>query len=229
MKGLSIFLILVIIVVLGFFVLRKPADAPMPVENVSETSDEMPTAGEASVDESFDGTKEIDASASSAKWTGSKKLIKDYYDNGTIAIKSGNAVFADGILTGGEVVFDMTTITAVSTGKGDGEDKLSGHLKSADFFDVATYPEAKFVITDAARESSGTYIVTGDMTVKGKTAPVTFPIDVKETSGRAEISGMATIDRTVYDVRFGSEKFFQDLGDAVINDEFTLEFRAVTK
>lgn len=227
MKGFSIFLILVIIVVLGFFVLRKPADAPV-VTDTDGTGDEMPNT-QNDIDEDFDGTKQIDADKSTATWTGSKKLIVDYYDYGTVDVKSGNAVFADGILTGGEVVFDMTTINATSTGKKADEDKLTGHLKSDAFFDVAKYPEAKFVITSAARESGNTYLLTGNLTVKGKTAPVSFPADVLMVNGVATIAGTATIDRTVYDVRFGSTKFFQDLGDNVINDEFTLEFKAVTK
>ena len=226
MKQVFTFIILVAVVIAGFFLLRKPADAPVsPNEN---TGDAMP-GEETQIDTSLNGTKEFNANMSTASWTGSKTIIKDYYDQGTIAVKSGNAIFADGILTGGEVVFDMTTIAAVSTGKGDGMDRLSGHLKSDDFFAVETYPEAKFVITSAARESGNTYLVTGDLTVKGKTATATFPVDVITATGMTTIAGTATIDRTVYDVRFGSTKFFQDLGDNVINDEFTLEFKAVLK
>lgn len=226
MKQVFTFIILVAVVIAGFFLLRKPADAPIsPSEN---TGDAMP--GEATqVDTSLNGTKEFNADMSTASWTGSKTLIKDYYDRGTLKVKSGNAVFTDGVLTGGEVIFDMTTIAAVSTGKGDGMDRLSGHLKSDDFFAVETYPEAKFVITSAARESANTYLLTGDLTVKGKTAIVTFPADVITTNAMTTIAGTATIDRTVYDVRFGSTKFFQDLGDNVINDEFTLEFKVVVK
>ncbi len=225
MKQALTFIILIAVVIVGFVILRKPADAPvMPVE----TSDMNPNAS-TDVDQSVNGTKEFDTTNSQASWTGSKTLIKDYYDNGTISIKSGNAVFANGVLTGGEVVFDMTTIAAVSTGKGDGMDRLSGHLKSDDFFAVETYPEAKFVITSTSQESENTYLVTGDLTVKGKTAPASFPVEVVTIDGITTITGTATIDRTVYDVKFGSTKFFQDLGDNVINDEFTLEFKALLK
>lgn len=227
MKGFSIFLILVVIIVIGFFVLRKPADAPI-VTDTNGTGDEVPNAPN-NINEDFDGTKQIDANKSTATWTGSKKLIVDYYDYGTVDVKSGNAVFANGILTGGEVVFDMASINATSTGKNADEDKLTGHLKSDAFFDVAKYPEAKFVITSAAREGGNTYLLSGDLTIKGKTAPVSFPADVIVANGTASIAGTATIDRTIYDVRFGSDKFFQDLGDNVINDEFILEFKAVTK
>lgn len=228
MKSFITFLVLVVIVVAGYLLLRKPADNTVPESPMTEDVNPNASSSE-EVDESIDGTKEFDAAQSEASWTGSKTLIKDYYDKGTVEVKSGNAIFADGILTGGEVVFDMTTIAATSTGKGDGMDRLSGHLKSDDFFAVETYPEAKFVVTSAAREAGNTYLVTGNLTVKGKTAPVTFPVEVVTVNGITTISGTATIDRTVYDVRFGSTKFFQDLGDNVINDEFTLDFKAVTK
>lgn len=228
MKSLITLIIFVIVVVGGYFLLNKPA-APV----TEETGDASMSTEETAVNTSVDGTKEIDSNSSTVKWTGSKTIIKDYFDTGTLSIKSGNAVFSKGVLTGGEVVFDMTTIATTSTGKGSDADttsKMAGHLKSDAFFDVAKYPEAKFVITSAAKESGNTYLVTGDLTIKGKTSPTSFPIEVSQTSGgKVMLSGMATIDRTVYDVRFGSSKFFQDLGDNVINDEFTLEFQAVTK
>ncbi len=229
MKSFVTILILVAVVVGGYFLLNKPVNAPV----AEEVGDAPMTPETAAVEESMDGTKQFDTSESSAKWTGSKTIIKDYYDVGTLNIKNGNAVFADGVLTGGQVTFDMASIATTSTGKGSDADttsKMAGHLKSDAFFDVAKYPEAKFVITSAAKESGNTYLVTGNLTIKGKTASESFPVEVSQTTdGKAVISGTATIDRTVYDVRFGSTKFFQDLGDNVINDEFTLEFRAVTK
>lgn len=236
MKGLAIFLVGVAIVG-AILVFSKKADSPVVVdENVPAegTGDEALANPDTTdnVDVSFNGTKELDSTKSEAKWTGSKTLIKDYYDTGTLNIKSGNAIFASGMLTGGEVVFDMESIATTSTGKGSDADttsKMAGHLKSADFFDAETFPEAKFVIKSAAKESGNTYLVTGDLTIKGKTNTESFPVEVVTADGIATITGTATIDRTVYDVKFGSSKFFQDLGDNVINDEFTLEFKAITK
>lgn len=227
MKGFTIFIILVAIVIVGFLVTRKPATAPI-TENTDTTSDTS-LSNINTTDTSIEGAKEFDTTASSVKWTGSKTLIKNYYDNGTIKIKSGNAVFSKGILTEGEVVFDMTTITATSTGKGDGEDRLSGHLKSADFFSVEKFPEAKFVTTSVNHVAGDTYMLTGDLTIKDITHQTTFPTEIVTINGKVTIEGTATIDRTLYDVRFGSTKFFKDLGDNVINDEFTLVFKVVTK
>jgi hypothetical protein len=225
MKGFTIFVVLAAAVIIGFLVMRKPVNQTPAIEETSDIS----LSNISTKDESVNGTKELNTTSSEAKWTGSKKLIKEYFDNGTIAIKGGNAVFSRGVLTGGEVVFDMTTITATSTGKGDGEDMLSGHLKSADFFDVEKWNEAKFKITSVALEAGDTYMLTGDLTIKDKTNSVTFPAEVVTSNGLVTITGTATIDRSLYDVKFGSEKFFSDLGDKVINDEFTLSFSVTTK
>ncbi len=225
MKGFTIFIILVALVVVGFLVLRKPATAPTTEDQMVDTN----LSNINTKDESVDGSKEFDASASSATWTGSKKLIATWIDKGTIKIKSGNALFDKGALVGGLVVFDMNSIQATTTGAGGGQDKLSENLKSDDFFSAEKFPEAKFVITSATHEAGDTYMLTGDLTIKGKTLPTTFPVEVVTTNGKVTIMGSATIDRTLYDVRFGSDKFFPDLGDNVINDEFTLEFKAVTK
>ncbi len=230
MKGFTIFIILVAIVIVGFLVMRKPATAP-----INETADQTPDTSLSNIsttDASIAGAREFDTTASTAKWTGSKTLIKDYYDTGTINIKSGNAIFDKGVLTGGEVVFDMNTIATTSTGNGNSEDALSSqakHMKSPDFFDTTKYPEAKFIITTVAHEAGDTYMLTGNLTIKGSTHPTTFPVEVVTANGKVTIMGTATIDRTVWDIKYGSGKFFPDLGDKVIGDEFTLEFKAITK
>lgn len=227
MKGFTIFIILVAIVIVGFLVMRKPTMAPTEV--TGDQSSDTQLSDISTTDESIDGSRDFDTQASEANWTGSKKIIKTWIDKGTINIKSGNALFDNGKLVGGMVVFDMNTITAVSTGRGDGQDRLSEHLRSDDFFGAAKYPEAKFIINSVSHEAGDTYMLTGDLTIKETTQSITFPVEVVTTGGKVTIEGTATIDRTIYDVRFGSDKFFQDLGDNVINDEFSLAFKVVTK
>lgn len=230
MKGFTVFIILVAIIIVGFLVFRKPAVAP-----VVETGDQASgtTLSDISTkDTNVSGTKELDTTASSATWTGTKTLIKDYEDTGTVNIKSGTAVFKKGVITGETVVFDMNSIATTTTGNGNSNDALSSqakHMKSEDFFDTAKYPESKFVITAVAHEAGDTYMLTGDLTIKDATHSVTFPAEVVTTDGKVTIMGTATIDRTVWDIQYGSSKFFPNLGDKVIGDEFTLQFVAVTK
>lgn len=230
MKGFTVFIILAAIIIVGFLIFRKPATAP-----VIETADQNPDTSLSDIttkDPSVTGSKELDITASSATWTGTKTLIKDYEDTGTINIKSGTAVFAKGVLTGGTVVFDMNSIATTTTGNGNSEGALSGqakHMKSEDFFDTVKYPEAKYVITSVSHEAGDTYMLTGDLTIKDATHPTTFPVEVVTNNGKVSIIGTATIDRTVWGIKYGSGKFFPDLGDKVIGDEFTLTFTAITK
>lgn len=229
MKGFTIFIIIVAIAIVGFLVFRKPAVAPV-TETPDITSDTT-SGGSSNVNENLDGTKELDVTASSAKWTGTKTIIKDYTDTGTIKIKSGNAVFAKGILTDGEVVFDMSSIATTSTGRGSDADSISSqakHMKSADFFDAVKYPEASFMIKDVTQEN-GKYMLTGDLKIKNLTNSISFPVTVTEANGKATIKGLVAVDRTLWEIKYGSSKFFPNLGDKVIGDTFTLEFTAVTK
>ncbi len=157
--------------------------------------------------------KPVKTGESSVEWTGKKVTGKHY---GTVGIKSGELKFDGDALVGGSFVIDMTTIT-VDDLEGEWGDKLLGHLKSDDFFGVENHNTATFTITEVMAKD-GVYAVTGDLTIKGKTAPVTFTANVDGSTATADI----TVDRTVYDIRYGSGKFFDNLGDKTINDNFTL-------
>ncbi len=221
MKNFAIILI-ILAGIGGFVFLNKKSNVD------SNMADEMLGAS-GEINTSLDGARDFDIGKSTANWTGSKKIITDWVDRGELNIKSGFATFDKGILTGGEIVFDMTSIKAKTTGKGDGEDRLSEHLKSEDFFDVANFPEAKFLVKSSAKESDGTYILTGDLTIKDITNSISFPVNLLSEGDLGMIEGSVSIDRTLWNVKFGSDKFFQDLGDNVINDEFNLDFTVITK
>jgi polyisoprenoid-binding protein YceI len=110
----------------------------------------------------------------------------------------------------------MTTIVSDSAG-------LDGHLKNEDFFDVENHPEATIAITSTqavSDEENGDYVMaTADLTIKDITNTVTFPIYSEESLDVAKI----TIDRTLWDIRYGSNKFFDDLKDKAIKDEIDFE------
>lgn len=175
-----------------------------------------------------DGTYRLVAASSSMQWQSKKSLLKEYVDSGTIGLREGSVVIRNGAVASGSLVVDMTTIAASSTGKGTGKDQLSKHLKSADFFDATKYPTATFRLTSFVRQL-GDYLVIGDLTVKGITKPVSFPATLTVADGSLTLSGAAKVDRTQYDVRFGSGKFFSNLGDTVIDDFFTVTFTAVAQ
>ncbi len=158
-------------------------------------------------------TKTVSIENSVINWTGSKLTGKH---TGTLHLSDGSLQFTDGKLTGGAFTIDMTSLASTDL-EGGKADKLLGHLKSDDFFSVATYPTAHLKITEVGM-AEGAYAVTADLTIKGKTAPVSFVANIDPSGANADI----TVDRTVYDVRYGSDKFFDNLGNKAINDNFDL-------
>jgi polyisoprenoid-binding protein YceI len=170
----------------------------------------------------------LDAASSSMSWEGKKPLIPGYTDKGTVALQSGSATVAGGAVTKGSVVVDFRTIKTLSTGKGSGESMMEAHIKSADFFDVEKYPTGEFVFESLTPTAEGAaYTVKGTLTIKGITKPVQFPATVSQDGNRLTMEATASLDRTLWDIRYGSGKFFENLGDKLIDDMFTVRFTAV--
>jgi len=145
--------------------------------------------------------------------------------NGTIAVKSGNLYMKENTPVGGDFVIDMQSIKVLDIQDPEYNGKLTNHLRSADFFDVDSNPEATFVITQIVRskESETTYDLTGNLTIKGISKSVSFPVDIITEGETFQGSTPEfTIDRAAYDIKFKSKKFFNNLKDDFINDEIAL-------
>lgn len=165
----------------------------------------------------FTSTKnEVNVEESTIEWTGEKVTGSH---NGTIKLKNGYLLIEDDEIVGGEFVMDMQSIKVTDL-EGEYKQKLEGHLKSEDFFGVEKYPTAKLVITDAAKKSDGKFGIVGDLTIKEDTHPITFDLTMEdEHTATTEL----TIDRSKYNVRYGSGSFFDNLGDKTIYDNFDLD------
>lgn len=158
-------------------------------------------------------------STSVLTWTGSA-VAKEHY--GTVDY-SGSLSISDGKLVGGELTFDMTTISSNDL-EGEWKAKLDGHLKAPDFFNVDSFPTAKLNI--------GSYdgtILTGDLTIKDVTKAISFPAKVTVSDNGAEGKAEFTINRTEYGIVYGSGSFFDLAKDKVISDEikFNVSVKAV--
>ena len=158
--------------------------------------------------------KEIKTDKSKIVWKGYKVTGSH---EGTIAIKSGSLSFDNNKLVGGEVVIDMTTISATDL-QGDGKSDLDGHLKSDDFFGVEKYATSTLVFKKVTASAKNAYTVIGDLTIKGKTNSVTFTISIYGNKATASLK----VDRTKYGVEYNSTSFFENLKDKAIYDEFDL-------
>ena len=158
--------------------------------------------------------KTIDVDKSQVVWKGYKVTGSH---EGTIALKEGTLMFEQGKLTGGSVVVNMATLGSTDL-SGKSKEKLDSHLKSDDFFGVEKYPTATLKISKVNVTGKNAYEVTGDLTIKGTTHPITFDMSVYGSRANAFLK----IDRSKYDVRYGSGSFFDNLGDKTIYDEFDL-------
>lgn len=157
--------------------------------------------------------KSVDVKQSKVTWKGYKVTGQH---EGTIDLKEGKLTFENDALKGGHFVIDMTTLGSTDL-EGEWKGKLDGHLKSDDFFGVEKHPTANFTITKVEKKGNN-YSVTGDLTIKSITNPITFDMTVNDNSASAALK----IDRSKFDVRYGSPSFFNDLQDKAIYDEFDL-------
>lgn len=163
---------------------------------------------------SVSSEKKVKVEESKIIWKGHK--LTGHHE-GTIKLQTGTLKFDDkNQLTGGTFVMDMTSLKVTDL-EGDMSDKLSGHLKSEDFFGIEKHPKANFVMT-RAEGIDGKYKVTGDLTIKNITHPISFVMNVNENTATADLK----IDRTKYDIKYGSASFFDGLKDKAIYDEFDL-------
>ena len=115
----------------------------------------------------------------------------------------------------------MTSITNTDLKDKGYNKKLVGHLKSDDFFGVEKFPTATFNITKATKFSNGKASVTGNLTIKGNTESITFDF----VKNRNQYTTKLEIDRSKFNVRYGSTSFFDGLGDKAIDNIFILDIQ----
>lgn len=159
----------------------------------------------------------IDA-GSTLGWKGSKKIGGSH--NGTLLVKSGN-INIDDSGARGEFIIDMTSIVDESLPDQESKDKLIGHLMSDDFFSVEKFPTAILKIKTIDNDSR----VVADLTIKGTTNEINFPVKITAVNGKLNIEAKFEINRTLWGVKFGSGKFFENLGDSLINDEVEISLK----
>jgi polyisoprenoid-binding protein YceI len=121
----------------------------------------------------------------------------------------------------------MNTITCTDLTDATYNAKLLGHLKSEDFFNVEKYAQSKFVIKSVKEVKSGEVLIKGNLTIKGITHEIEFPAKVKNDGKQITTTAKITVDRSKYDIRYGSKSFFEGLGDKMIYDEFDLNLKLV--
>jgi polyisoprenoid-binding protein YceI len=167
----------------------------------------------------------IDTNASQVEWTG-KKLTGEHY--GFINISKGNLEFKGSKLSGGSFELDMNSITCTDIKDEKSNTRFVNHLKSDDFFSVDLFPVSKFEITKAVHKGSENYEITGNLTIKEITHPLTFSAVVSNKEGKVTATANLKFDRSKYNVKFGSKSFFENIGDKLVYDDVEMKVKLVS-
>lgn len=185
-------------------------------------SDEAKTSEAKNVNGNKVGEKwTVNTSSSKIEWIGTK--VSGYH-TGEIPVKSGEMYVDNGNVTGGTFVMDVKAMT-VSGPKGsnaESNQKLLGHLQSADFFDVEKHPEASFELVDIKpfsgqvsdtadprqdeiseyKVTNPTHTVSGNLTMRGVTKNIQFPARINVTGDEAEAVAKFNINRQEWDIKY---------------------------
>lgn len=188
-------------------------------ENPVPTNDESisePTASilEIPSAETADQVYTLDTSASVLTWEASRLAATPHV--GTVAIQSGALFETNGSFTGGEFVIDMTQITEEKN-----NERFLNHIKNEDFFGVDQYPTSKLVLTSVVKKSDQSYDLTGNLTIRDQTHPISFSAQIEPKENQWLATSEFQIDRTKWGIVYDSGSFFMELGDRAIKDEIT--------
>jgi polyisoprenoid-binding protein YceI len=114
-------------------------------------------------------------------------------------------------------------VAGIETGNADRD----GHLRSGDFFDVEQYPTITFTSTEVVREDEGTWQITGDLTIKGVTKPVTIEFEstgsARDPFGnlRVGFEGATSINRKDWGLSWNAAL---ETGGVLVSEKIKLEF-----
>lgn len=167
----------------------------------------------------------IDTKESVVTWKGAMQIGSNSH-TGYVYISKGELRFEKGQLAGGTVEVDMSTIEDEKHGR---DNNLIDHLKDPDFFDVKKFPFSTIAITKVEPINGEGKKITGNLTIKGITHPVTFPAKMEVKDGIVKANGKLVIDRTKWNVRYKSKKFYDLLADQTMSDSIEFHIKIVAK
>ncbi len=169
-------------------------------------------------------TYTVDTNSTTIGWL-AKKVVGEHL--GVISVSKGTITVNENKIVGGTIDVDMTSITNTDLKDKEWNNKLITHLKSEDFFSVSKNPTSNLEIEKVVLKSGNDYDVTGKLTIKGITNEITFPAMIKLDDKVIVVVAKFMVDRTKFDIKYGSANFFEGLGDKAIRDEFELNVNLV--
>ncbi len=169
---------------------------------------------------------QIQQVSSTVNWTGKKVLG---LHTGSINIADGYIEIANNHISGGEIQIDMTSIVITDIQDKKTNQDFLEHLLNDDFFSVDKFETSKLVITGSSLLEKNKLNVDGILTIKDISHPISFIATVEVFTNMLHSLGELVIDRTKYNIRYGSGKFIENLGDKLIYDDFVLQFKLVAQ
>jgi polyisoprenoid-binding protein YceI len=167
---------------------------------------------------------QIQQAASTVNWTGKKVLG---LHTGSINIANGFIEITDNNIAGGEIQIDMTSIVITDIEDKKTNQDFLAHLLNDDFFSVDKFKTATLTITGSSKIETKKFKIEGNLTIKDISRPISFISSVEVFTDTLHSLGEVVIDRTLYNIRYGSGKFIENLGDKLIYDDFVLQFKLV--
>jgi polyisoprenoid-binding protein YceI len=177
-----------------------------------------------------DGRYPVDLNASAIEWSGRNPNGKHW---GTIKMSSGTIAVNNGNL-GGEFEIDMTAIKNIDLEGDELQPVLISHLESDDFFFTRLFPKARFVILGSEaindRSRSGpNFRIAGNLELRGISAEIEFPATLSLTADDKILAeAHFDIDRTRWNILYGSSRFFEHLGMHLVYDPISVQLFIVT-
>lgn len=173
----------------------------------------------------------VDAAASKIKWVG-KKVTGEHF--GYISFKNGEVAHNGTSVVSGNAVVDMNSITCTDIENKEYADKLVGHLKNSDFFDVAQFQNAEFKLIsvtpiNGAKDKEDNCKIKGTLTIKGVSNPIEFPARVEVNGPTLVLRADVTFDRTKFGIKYGSASVVEGLGDKAIYDDVLFSLALVAR
>ena len=168
-------------------------------------------------------TYQLDISKTELVWKG-EKLTGYHYGN--LVVSNGFIKWLNNAPVEVKVEIDMNSMTC-SDLSGSLSDKLISHLKSKEFFDVENFGKAIFYSDSFTRIENDSFLVSGNLTIKGISNKISFNAEISRIENEILSSAKVVFDRTLWNIRYGSDSFFDNLGDKTIYDDITLDFSLI--
>lgn len=166
----------------------------------------------------------IQRASSTVNWTGKKVLG---LHTGSINIANGFIEIADDAILSGEIQIDMTSIVITDIEDIKTRQEFLEHLLNDDFFSVDKFKTAKLTITGSKKIEGSKFKIDGILTIKDISHPISFVSSIEIFTDTLYSTGEVVIDRTLYNIRYGSGRFIDNLGNKLIYDDFVLQFKLV--